>query len=82
MFPTRALMSQALTPDHRLVSRTQERWPMMLLHIHVTQRDINRGAQSDSFRCPVALAVKRTFRADKVWVREVIIVTKAGSQQT
>jgi hypothetical protein len=55
---------------------------MMLLHIHVTQRDINRGAQSDSFRCPVALAVKRTFRADKVWVREVIIVTKGRSKQT
>src|SRR5262249_30664788 len=83
VFPTSALMAQALTPDHRLVSRTQERWPMMLLHIHVTQRDINRGAQGDSFRCPVALAVKRAFKADKVWVREVIIiVTKGRSQQT
>jgi hypothetical protein len=30
----------------------------------------------------VALAVKCAFKADKVWVREVIIVTKGRSQQT
>ncbi len=55
---------------------------MMMLHIRVTQRDIDRGAQSDSFRCPVALAVKRAFKADAVWVREVIIVTKGRARQT
>ena len=55
---------------------------MMTLHIRVTQRDIERGVQGDSFRCPMALAVRRALKADTVWVREVIIVTKAGSQQT
>ena len=55
---------------------------MMTLHIRVTQRDIDRGVQGGSFRCPVALAVRRALKADTVWVREVIIVTKAGSQQT
>jgi len=54
----------------------------MMLFIRVTQRDIDRGVQGDSFRCPVALAVKRAFKADKVWVREVIIVIKGRSQQT
>jgi hypothetical protein len=53
---------------------------MLLDDIHVTQRDIYRGAQGDSFRCPVALAVKRSpFKAAKVWVR---VVTKGRSQQT
>jgi hypothetical protein len=55
---------------------------MTLLHIRVTQRDIDRGVQRDCFRCPVALAVKRAFKAAAVWVREIIIVTKAGSQHT
>jgi hypothetical protein len=55
---------------------------MMTLHIRVTQRDIDRGLQGDSFRCPVALAVKRAFKAATVWVREVVIVTKGRSQHT
>ena len=54
---------------------------MMTLHIRVTQRDIDRGLQGDSFRCPAALAVKRAFKADTVWVREVIVVTKERSRQ-
>ena len=53
----------------------------MMLNIRVTQRDIDRGVQGDSFRCPVALAIKRALKA-AVWVREVIIVTKGRSQQT
>jgi hypothetical protein len=52
----------------------------MLLHIHVTQRDIDR-VQGDSFHCPVALAIKRALKADAVWVREVITVTKGRSRQ-
>jgi hypothetical protein len=55
---------------------------MMMLHIRVTQRDTNRGVQGDSFHCPVALAIKRALKADGVWVREVIIVTKGRSRQT
>jgi len=55
---------------------------MMLHHIRVTQRDINRGVQGDSFQCPVALAIKRALKAAAVWVREVIIVTKGRSRQT
>jgi hypothetical protein len=51
-------------------------------HIRVTQRDIDRGLQGYSFGCPVALAVRRAFKADTVWVREIIIVTKGRSQQT
>ena len=54
----------------------------MTLHIHVTQRDIHMGLQGDSFHCPVALAVQRAFKADAVWVREVIIVTMGRSRQT
>ena len=54
----------------------------MMMHIRVTQRDIDRGAQGDSFRCPVALVVRRGFKADLVWVREVIIVTNGSSQQS
>jgi len=38
--------------------------------------------QNNSFHCPVARAVKRAFKADEVWVREIIIVKKAGSQAT
>jgi hypothetical protein len=53
----------------------------MMLNIGVPQRDIDRGVQGDSFRCPVALAIKRALKA-AVWVREVIIVTKGRSQQT
>ena len=52
------------------------------LRIRVTQRDIDEGVQGNSFHCPVARAVKRAFKAAQVWVREVIIVTKAGSQHT
>jgi hypothetical protein len=55
---------------------------MTTLHIRVTQGDIDRGVQGDSFHCPVALAVKRVFKADTVWVGEIIIVTKGRSQQT
>jgi len=54
----------------------------MMLNIRVTQRDIDRGVQGDSFRCPVALAIKRALKAAAVWVPEVIIVTKGRSQQT
>jgi len=36
---------------------------MMTLHIRVTQRDIERGVQGDSFRCPMALAVRRALKA-------------------
>jgi hypothetical protein len=52
------------------------------MRIRVTQRDIDEGVQGNSFHCPVARAVKRAFKAAEVWVREVIIVTKAGSQHT
>ena len=52
------------------------------MRIRVTQRDINEGLQSNSFYCPVARAVKRAFGASEVWVREIIIVTKAGKKQT
>ena len=38
--------------------------------------------QADSLRCPVGLAVRRALKADAVWVREIIIVTKGRSQQT
>src|SRR5215467_12479950 len=55
---------------------------MMTRHIRVTQRDIDRGLQGDSYRCPVALAMKRVFKANTVWVREIIIVSKGRSQQT
>jgi len=55
---------------------------MMTRDIRVRQRDIDRGLQGDSYRCPVALAIKRVLKADTVWVREVIIVSKARSQQT
>ncbi len=52
------------------------------MRIRVTQREINQGVQGDCFHCPVALAVKRAFKAERVWVREIIIVTKAGLRQT
>lgn len=52
------------------------------MRIQVTGRDINQGVQGDCFHCPVALAVKRAFKAERVWVREIIIVTKAGLRQT
>ncbi len=52
------------------------------MRIRVTQRDIDEGVQGNSFHCPVARAVKRAFKAAEVWVREIIIVTKAGSQYT
>jgi len=52
------------------------------MRIRVTQRDIDEGAQSNCFHCPVARAVKRVFKATEVWVREIIIVTKAGAQRT
>lgn len=52
------------------------------MRIRVTQRDIQEGLQGNSFHCPVARAAKRAFKAAQVWVREVIIVTKAGSQHT
>jgi len=38
--------------------------------------------RSNCFHCPVARAVKRVFKATEVWVREIIIVRKAGSQRT
>lgn len=52
------------------------------MRIRVTQQDIDEGVQGNSFHCPVARAVKRAFKADEVWGREIVIVTKAGSQQT
>jgi len=52
------------------------------MRIRVTQRDIDEGVQSNYFHCPVARAVKRVFKATEVWVREIIIVTKAGAQRT
>jgi len=50
--------------------------------IRVTQRDIDEGVQSNCFHCPVARAVKRVFKAAEVWVREIIIIKKLGSQLT
>jgi hypothetical protein len=52
------------------------------MRIRVTQQDIDRGVQGNSFHCPVARAVKRAFKAAEVWVREIIIVTKPRSQRT
>ncbi len=52
------------------------------MRIQVTQRDIDEGVQSNCFHCPVARALKRVFKATEVWVREIIIVRKAGSQLT
>jgi hypothetical protein len=52
------------------------------MHIRVTQRDIDDGVQNNCFHCPVARAIKRALKATEVWVREIIIVKKAGSQQT
>ncbi len=52
------------------------------MRIRVTQRDIDDGVQSNCFHCPVARAIKRAFEAADVWVREIIIVKMAGSQQT
>ena len=52
------------------------------MRITVTRKDIEEGVQGNSFHCPVALAVRRALKADTVWVREIIIVTKAESQQT
>ena len=48
------------------------------MRIKVTQRDIDEGVQGNSFHCPVARAVKRTFKAEEVWVREIIIITRGG----
>ena len=52
------------------------------MRLRVTQRDIDEGVQSNCFHCPVARAVKHVFKATEVWVREIIIVTKAGAQRT
>jgi len=52
------------------------------MHIRVTRRDIQEGIQGSSFHCPVARAVRRALRAREVWVREIIIVTKAGTKET
>ncbi len=52
------------------------------MRIRVTLRDIDDGVQGSSFHCPVARAVKRAFKATEVWVREIIIVTKAGRKET
>ena len=52
------------------------------MHIRVTRRDIAEGIQSNSFHCPVARAVRRALRAREVWVREIIIVTRAGAKET
>ena len=51
------------------------------MRIRVTQRDINEGVQNNCFQCPVARAVKRVFKATEVWVREIIIVKKAGPRR-
>jgi hypothetical protein len=52
------------------------------MRIRVIQRDIDEGVQSNCFHCPIARAVKRVFKATEVWVREIIIVRKAGSERT
>jgi hypothetical protein len=52
------------------------------MRIRVTQRDIDEGVQDNSFHCPVARAVRRALGAGEVWVREIIIVTKAGAKET
>ena len=52
------------------------------MRVRVTQRDIDKGLQSNSFHCPVARAVKRAFGASEVWVRGIIIVMKPGSRET
>ena len=38
--------------------------------------------QGNSFHCPVARAVRRALRTREVWVREIIIVTRAGAKET
>jgi hypothetical protein len=53
-----------------------------IMRIRVTQRDLDVGVQGNSFHCPVARAVMRAFKAARVWVRDIIIVTKADSQHT
>jgi len=52
------------------------------MHIRVTRRDIEEGIQGNSLHCPVARAVRRALRAREVWVREIIIVTRAGAKAT
>ena len=52
------------------------------MQIRVTRRDIEEGVQGNSFHCPVALAVRRALRAREVWVREIIIVTRARAKET
>jgi hypothetical protein len=52
------------------------------MRIRVTQRDIDEGVQNNCFHCPVARAIKRAFKAAEVWVREIIIIKKLGSQLT
>jgi hypothetical protein len=52
------------------------------MRIRVTQRDIDEGVQSNCFHCPVARAVKRVFKATEAWVREIIVVRKAGWERT
>jgi hypothetical protein len=52
------------------------------MRIRVTQRDIDEGVQGNSFHCPVARAIKRAFNAAEVWVRDIVIVTKAGVKET
>ncbi len=42
----------------------------------------HRRRCANCFHCPVARAVKRVFKATEVWVREIIIVTKADAQRT
>jgi len=52
------------------------------MRIRVKRRDIVEGVQGNSFHCPVARAVRRALRAREVWVREIIIVTRAGAKET
>jgi hypothetical protein len=52
------------------------------MRIRVTRRDIEEGVRGNSFHCPVARAVSRALRAHEVWVREIIIVSKAGAKET
>src|SRR5260370_20763884 len=65
-----------------MIRRDSKRRVVSQMRIRVTQRDIDEGVQSNCFRCPVACAVKRVFKATEVWGREIIIVRKAGSQRT
>jgi hypothetical protein len=37
--------------------------------INVTQEDIDNGNNADACACPVALALRRSFKVDDIWVQ-------------